>query len=266
MTGPAVTNEASDFLRFAESEAGDGRSRLETAIVSYENDAGIAVDLVAAVHVGDPAYYDALDAHFATYDRVLYELVAPEGTRPQRGAESGGAVGFMQRSMKSILELEFQLDGVDYGARNFVHADLDPEGLARAQRERGESVWAILLNVWIAEAQRAAQGKGATLTLPELYAAFTAEDRASSMKRLLAEQFENMEQMAAAFDVGADGSALVTDRNTAALDVLRREVRKGARSIAIFYGAAHMADFEQRLGELGFAKTGQRWLTAWDIR
>lgn len=258
-----VANEPSEFLRLVDDDSG---ARLETAIVSYKNEAGVTVDLVAAVHVGDARYYDELEDYFRSRDRVLYELVAPEGTRPQRGADASGGLGFMQRSLKSILELEFQLDGIDYGARNFVHADLDPEGFARAQRERGESIWAVLLNVWIEEVKRASRGEGPSMTLPELYAAFTSEDRARSMKRLLAEQFENMERMMAAFDVGNDGSALVTDRNTAALDVLRREIGKGARTLAIFYGAAHMPDFEQRLGELGFAKIAHRWVTAWDIR
>ena len=59
------------------------------------------------------------------------------------------------------------------------------------------------------------------------------------MKRLLAEQFSDMEVLTSAFG-GKDGSSLITDRNAAALSVLNLELQKGERSLAIFYGAAHM--------------------------
>ncbi|MDA1178761.1 MAG: hypothetical protein O2931_08195, partial [Planctomycetota bacterium] len=58
---------------------------LDTAIVSFEpavvdgskpQGAGVRVDLVAAVHVGERSYYDVLNRRFADYDVVLYELVA----------------------------------------------------------------------------------------------------------------------------------------------------------------------------------------------
>ncbi|HET9272935.1 MAG TPA: hypothetical protein VFO09_01545, partial [Methyloceanibacter sp.] len=45
------------------------------------------IDLVAVVHVGEQAYYRRLNREFEKYDAVLYELVAPEGTRPTRSAE-----------------------------------------------------------------------------------------------------------------------------------------------------------------------------------
>ncbi len=41
---------------------------------------------------------------------------------------------------------------------------------------------------------------------------------------------------------------------------------KKHQRIAIFYGAAHMPDMEERLLAMGFTKTGERWLRAWDLR
>jgi len=59
---------------------------------------------------------------------------------------------------------------------------------------------------------------------------------------------------------------IVTDRNMAALQVLQKEIVKGKKKIAIFYGAAHMPDFEKRLGDqFGLEKTQQAWLDAWDL-
>ena len=58
---------------------------LETAIVSFvptdPKAAPLTVDLVGAVHIGDKSYYAELNRRFKDYDAVLYELVAPEGTR-----------------------------------------------------------------------------------------------------------------------------------------------------------------------------------------
>jgi hypothetical protein len=60
---------------------------------------------------------------------------------------------------------------------------------------------------------------------------------------------------------------LVSDRNQAALKVFQKELAKGRKKIGIFYGAAHMPDFEQRLREeFGLRRQSEQWLTAWDLR
>ena len=40
-------------------------------------------------------------------------------------------------------------------------------------------------------------------------------------------------------------------------------VKKG--TIAIFYGAAHNPDLEERLNAIGYTRTSKRWMTAWKI-
>ena len=47
---------------------------------------------------------------------------------------------------------------------------------------------------------------------------------------------------------------------------LSERLEKGDKKLGIFYGAAHMPDFEQRLQKLGFKLTRKQWRTAWDIR
>jgi hypothetical protein len=60
---------------------------------------------------------------------------------------------------------------------------------------------------------------------------------------------------------------LVQDRNTAAMNVLKKEIDKGTRRIAIFYGVAHMPDFDRRLTqELKLKRDSMAWDTAWDLR
>jgi hypothetical protein len=60
---------------------------------------------------------------------------------------------------------------------------------------------------------------------------------------------------------------LVVDRNKAALQVLKKEIAKGHKKIAIFYGAAHMPDFQKRLADdFGLRRDSEEWLQAWDLR
>jgi hypothetical protein len=82
----------------------------------------------------------------------------------------------------------------------------------------------------------------------------------------MAEQFTDMEVLTAAFS-GGEGSSLITDRNLAAIEVLRQEIGKGQAKVAIFYGAAHMEDFDGRLRkEFGLQPRETIWLEAWDLR
>ena len=57
------------------------------------------------------------------------------------------------------------------------------------------------------------------------------------------------------------------DQYLAALKVFQKELAKGKKKIGIFYGAAHMPDFEKRLREdFGLKRDSEQWLTAWDLR
>lgn len=243
---------------------------LDTSIVSLaSNDPArqdLAVDLVAAIHLGEKEYYDQLNRQFATYDVVLYELVAPEGTRvPQGGAkESGNPISLIQRTLTDVLRLRFQLDAIDYTQPNFVHADLSPKQLQEAMQKRGENMWTMLLRMMgYAMSQQGAKGDGDVNT--RLLMAFFDKNQALALKQVMAEQFQDMDGTLAAID-GPKGSALVTDRNSAAIEVLKKQIAAGKRKIAIFYGGAHMPDFEKRLAELGLKPSRVHWLTAWNLK
>ena len=271
---PPVT----EFLRLVRSDDSEPLS-LDTAIVEYRESAADAaragrriplqVDLVAAVHVGGATYYKTLDRLFADYDAVLYELVAPPNARPKPGAKPSGAIGSAQQSLKSMLGLEFQLESIDYSAENFVHADLSPKEFDAAMAKRGESWWSMFTRLMQESMARADRGGGAgDVSFGELFGILfgSGPERQVRLRRMMAEQFTDMDVLTAAFG-GEEGSTLITDRNAAALDVLRDEIAKGRRRIAIFYGAAHMDDFDERLrDDFGLQPGEPVWLEAWDLR
>lgn len=228
---------------------------------------GVTVDLVGAVHVGEAEYYKNLNRIFAGYDAMLYELVAPEGTVIPKGGGKRGSnpISALQGSMKQLLELEFQLEKIDYTKPNFVHADMTPEEMAKSMKDRGESVLTMLFKMF--GAGFAQQARGKTNDVEVLMALF-APDRTVRLKRILAKQVTDLETLNSAL-AGKDGSStLIGERNRKALAVMKREVEKRQRRrIAIFYGAGHLTDFERRLAkQFDLQPSGEpRWLTAWDL-
>jgi hypothetical protein len=265
---PPGAEAKSQFVRLVRD--GETPIALETAIVRFTpTDAehpGLEVDLVAAVHVAEKSYYEELNRRFAQYDAVLYELVAPEGTRvPKGGGQVGNnPVSMLQNMMTNVLKLEFQLKGVDYTAKNFVHADLSPEQFARSMDRRGESVWTIMLRMM--GYAMAKQGGAASDSDAQLLMALFDKNRSLALKRMMAEQFEDLEGALDAIG-GPDGTALIADRNQAALKVLRQQIDAGKKRIAIFYGGGHMPDFEQRLqNDFGLVPGESQWLVAWDMK
>lgn len=249
---------------------------METAIVRYEPsatgrqaaDPKLTVDLVAAVHVGDAAYYEALNKKFESYDALLYELVAPEGTVVEkgRGTSNSHPLGAIQNGMKSMLALEHQLEKVDYTKKNFVHADMSPDQFLQAMKDRNEGFlqmyMRLLGHTLGAQSEMMANGESPDVAI---FAALFADDRPLRLKKILAQQLADTEEILTSFG-GEEGSVLISDRNQAALKVLRREIADGKTHLAIFYGAGHLADMDKRLREdFGLKPVGITWLTAWDL-
>jgi hypothetical protein len=262
-----VDNDA--YIRVAKDETGRSVA-LQTAIASFEPSResrnGLRVDLVAAVHVADAAYYEELNRRFQGYDSVLYELVAPEGTRvPAGGRARGGFLTGAQVAMTQLLDLTFQLDGVDYTPANFIHADLSPEAVAQSMEENGESVSQYFAKAFaLAMSEQARDPYG--LQDIGLLAALFSNDRARLLKSQFATAMLDMEGLAFVIE-GEDGSTLLGKRNSRAIDVLETRIEEGDRHIAIFYGAAHMTDMARQLAmRLGLARGDVVWLDAWDLR
>ncbi len=257
------------FLRLVR-DSNEQPTALEVSIVRHksrrDDQSGPTVDLVAAVHVADKSYYAALNREFRKYDAVLFELVAAKGTEvPRGGGKSNNPVSLLQKMMKNVLELEFQLDAIDYTRDNMVHADMSPEQFAASMRDRDESVLAMFLRMWgYAIAQQGQETKRSPDA--ELLLALFDKNRALALKRVVAEQFQDMGGTLSALE-GPDGSTIISERNKVALSVLRKQIAAGKKKIAIFYGAGHMPDLQKRLEkDFNLTPTNTRWLKAWNLQ
>jgi hypothetical protein len=264
-TRPAVPES---FMRFVDD--GQQGGSLQTADVEFKNANGAVVHLIGAIHIGEKKYYDFLNQDFQNYDAVLYEMVKPKDMPPPapgEGERSDSTISQFQRFLKDALDLDFQLDDIDYTAPNFIHADLDKETFEKMQEERGETFEMIFLRmVMKAFTDPPVLNNAAANEDPgaDLISILTHPDMERQIKLVVARQLGQIDMSALGLE-GPDGSVLVTERNKAALKVLSDTLASGKKKIAIFYGAAHMKDMSKRLEQMGFNPISTRWNLAWDL-
>ena len=260
-TPAAQAAEATDFIRIEEDEKA---ARLQTSVTRYEKD-GVTVDLIGAVHIGDKKYYDDLNKSFEKYDVLLFEMVGGEkmegGRIPDR-EEKGGDIQAnllkgMVDGMSRFLQLSSQVKEIDYSPKNFVHADLTAKQFEKKQEEKGESLFSFALS-----AAQQAQNQGVEQPNPARLIAALLSGDSNSLKL---EMMKNLGQGDDQITALAGNNVIIGDRNAKCIKVLRKQVKKGHKTIGVFYGAAHNPDLEARLLKMGYTKGKQEWMTAWDV-
>lgn len=261
---PAAENS---YIRIVKSEQGKPLA-METSVLRFEGRPGgpaegRTVDLVGVVHIGQQDYYQEIDRLLAGYDAVLYELVAPDGTRirPEDLQERRSILTSMQAGMKDLLELDFQLEHIDYLAENFVHADMSPEEFAEDMQSRGDGVMKMVMRMMGAGIAAQSTGGGDLGVLAALF----SKDRAMGLRQSMAKQLVTLNMLG--LDDATGDNTLIKGRNRKALQVLDKELAAGKTKLAIFYGAGHMEDMAERL-EKDFVLNAEatRWLKAWDLQ
>jgi hypothetical protein len=263
---------------------------LETSVVTFGKSPqfpNATVDLIGAIHLGEPEYYSQLNELFKKYDVLLYEAVMPEeavknGMRPGggEGARRGDlsdeqewtdakvgltAISVLQLGMKDALGMEFQLSGVDYMAPNFVHADMTQEEFESSMSRRGETFSGMFLKEMGKSVAAQPEQNPIAMNLDIMLSALSS-DRAFRIRRIAAVQLAKAGE-GDAF-AGFDGtSTIITERNKKCLDVMVRELKNSHLKVGIFYGAGHFADMEKRMvDEHKFQRTQEEWLVAWNLR
>jgi hypothetical protein len=257
------------FMRYVDD--GHSGGKFETATVILRNKDGVIIRLVGAVHIGEKSYYQGLNKSFENDDAVLYELVRPKGGGvPQPGQKSDNFINQIQHMMKEVLNLDFQLDDIDYSKPNFVHADMDAETFTKMQEERGETFQQLMLKQLMKaftkgdDNQKPGEQVDPQKVVDGMIEMFTRPDMERQIKVAFAKQLDKMEDTALGLD-NPNGSVILTERNKVAMKVLENTVASGKRRISIFYGAAHMPDMVTRVKEMGFKPVAVEWTTAWDL-
>ena len=258
-----------DFMRVTKEEGKRLPTSFDTAIMKFVDEKNnTEVHLIGAIHIGDKEYYAEFNEIFKRYDAVLYELVAEENVKPSdKSSDEKSVLSAFQSGMGSALALDFQLAHVDYHAKNMVHADLSPAEFARRASDRGDFVQMIYRALILGIKKSGEEAQKEELKMQgRVLGAFFSADPALSLKRVLADEMVKQSDDADWIIGGDDGSAIITDRNAAALKVLIREIKNGKKKIAIFYGAAHLPEFAKSLEkDFNMKSTGTDWVIAWDL-
>ena len=266
--------EPPQFVRLTRDRWGEP-SRLQTAVARYvpESDEGdLTVDLIGAVHIGDRSYYKDLDELFQVYDVLLFELVMPEGSPVPDGTPvvPEDPLSMLMQIGLDVLDLESQKDHIDYTAPNFVHADMSPAEMAEAMRARGDDALTVGLSMFadMLRQQNLAEWNEEEVPQPpeiDPFALLVDPEAGMELKRFLAEQITAQELSGG---LGPTiNQLLIDDRNEKCMRVFQKQLVAGKTKIGIFYGAAHLADFDERLRrDFGMKRQRISWLTAWDLR
>jgi len=245
----------SDFIRVERTKEA---TRLETANTTFVR-GNESVTLIAAVHIGDAAYYEALNREFQNYDRLLYEMIGGEDkfalAKRIKNKENSGFLNLAYGSSAKFLELAQQTEVIDYTPKNFVHADVTFQEFQELQEKRNESLLGFVFKNSFGARPK---------TEPNMlkFMAGLITGNANRIKRelviSLGEADDLMNQL-------GGQSVIIDDRNAKCLAVLEREFKAGHTKCGIFYGGAHFPDMEAALYEMGFKKSQQDWVTAWNI-
>lgn len=284
------------YARYFENET---HGNLETAVAHFENAEGARVDLIAAIHIGDPAYFSGLNELFRTYEAVLFEMVAdpevieartghqdasdktdPEKkddaeakddkatdkAAPEEKSEAGKIddpfLSFavgIYPAVAKMLAAQSQMEGIDYRADNLIHADVSATEFNELQEAHGESFSKIAGNA-VKMMTSASVESGAAQLMNEMFTG-TKSSLRLAFGKFMASTVDEMSSRE-----GMLGKVLIDARNEKALEVFDDSLKAGKRHMAIFYGAAHMPDMETRLGKMGFHRVGMDWRIAWETK
>ncbi len=174
----------------------------------------------------------------------------------------------IQAELAKALGLAFQLDGIDYDRSHFRCSDMSMDQLRRAMKAEGLDMAPL-------------EGSLGGSSLPGRIAVFFLRLMrtldiffdgviADGMKVMLIELFSDNAFMEQSFRQFGDGfeRVLIEQRNQIVIDDLRviLERERDVRSVAIFYGAAHMPDMAERLtDQLGYRPHAEQWFTAFEV-
>lgn len=238
--------------RLAKNAISDGWGRAQTYVVFKEADTGrTRYDLISLGADGaEGGEGPAADVKFSSQ-------------KPLTKREVDEAGEGIQAKLASALGLEFQLTAIDYTNPAWRNSDLSIDEVERRLEEKGAS--GDMLFKMLDGSSFSAKLLGMILGMIE-----KSPEMSMMAKIMMVETIAHADAMLEAQpgDMAKVMEVIIVDRNTAVLDDLRRALNEeqNVKSIALFYGAGHLPDFEARLvRDFRYVFDADRWYTAVDV-
>jgi len=237
------------------------QEELQTMAREYKpaNGQGPTVWLVGVAHIGEDGYYKQLQKLLDAQSVVLYEGVTRNGVDPAK-SQSDQMAKSTYKAMSDALKLQFQLYGIDYNRAGFHNADLSWDELQKIEAKYPPAKGGMSLST-IGSMLNADSSQGKMI----VSALATVKDDPSSIEAMhigMIELLSDPTVIERTLSPTLD-DVLIKARNAKVLDALKPELAKNPKSIAIFFGAGHMADMEQHLiKDFGYVPGQEQWYTA----
>ena len=265
---------AAPFQR--EVKLGDGAYALQIAARTFRpaNGVGPTISLVGATHIGTAEFYKNLQQYLDRQSLVLCEGVGGAAKMKQPKKMRERDKGGLQNVIASALGLDFQLNDIDYTKPNFQNCDMTVEEMER-----------LLANNATNSATKDDESKKTEQSLNNLIALMRGKSWMSYFLGgafYLVEHSEKMQEvmklalvhLLSSFDadnlnISASQKRLmkliVQGRNQHVMSAVAKILHSEnpPKTIAIFYGAAHLPGMEKTLRDAdGYVPTGEVWFTA----
>lgn len=163
----------------------------------------------------------------------------------------------LQRELARMLALEFQLDRIDYAQPGWVVSDMTFGQLEEAFKRRG--VTGGMVQGSLRGGGLSADAIGAVVAILKFMDAASGGSASEAVKVLMVQVLGSSVATDGAM-LGEEGKVILDDRNAVVWADLEQRLGKAPpQRIAIFYGAAHMADFARRLHGMGYTTGEATW-------
>jgi hypothetical protein len=253
-TGSGLQSPAS-YVRVTSGPEGGA---LDAAVAGFERADGRRVYLVGAVHIAHAETFVAQQSVLDAMDLVLWEGVGGQEKPSVEAMERFDVLFQTQVLLKNVLNLDFQLEQVDYERSFWRNSDMGVDQLQAELDARGlsllpnEELFRALFGTLFRVIDPARVPRNEALGRP--YRALVAPFMADT-ERLFAQ-------------AGAEGLkvVLIELRNRLVMDDLAAVLAgpDAPQRIGIYYGAGHLPDMARiLLDEMGFSYLGVHWIEAW---
>lgn len=248
-----------DTVRITEEQ---GNYVLESLVRQYEKD-GVLLDVVGAVHLADLEYFEALNQKFDGYAKVLYEMVG-EQKPPKPGTRRSGRTGPVKNQMDVVskmysmythlLNLSQQSEVIDYHKPHFIHADMTSVEFQSMQSDNNETIMSYAMQ---------STDLFSEINEAQILSAMLSGN-STALKRSLIKVMAKVDDKTA---TGSDETVIIGARNDKCLTVLDQQLKRLSKpeEIAIFYGAAHLHNFDLKLKKRGWKVVKDEWMPAWTV-
>ncbi len=215
--------------------------------------------LVGAAHIGDKAYYEALQKLLDAQDEVLFERVKPKAGEKVAPMPDPKAPKPIYEVLGNALGLDFQLNDINYNHPHWINSDLSMDDLDKLNakesggKANGFSQIEKLLDPNSPEAKSAAAS--IQLMTPGMRA---------GLKLGLIKKLSMLDTNTGVFDATTN-DVILRARNDSVESYFSKSLAETPppKSIAIFYGAMHQQGLEDDLiSKYGYKVTETRWFSA----